>query len=1034
MYKIKDAFSRRHRNLAATCSRRRARLAPGTSAGASAPKLKKMRPVNPKTLQRAVAVALAIFLGALPATAGLHVQRSQGVTMTGVDGVTMTGVDGVTMTGVDALLGLGVNNIRYDGVTMTGVDGVTMTGVDGVTMTGVDTARYAGPNTYRATYVNGVTMTGVDGVTMTGVDGVTMTGVDGTTWVVNSVIIRRADGVTMTGVDGVTMTGVDGFNQAASDGVTMTGVDGVTMTGVDSTRVNSAAQIVGVRPDGTVFEAPTNGVTMTGVDGVTMTGVDGVTMTGVDGVTMTGVDGVTMTGVDGVGVGLRGFDPELALLLDRFSDDSNVNAVVVYHRAVTEEDIATLQSIGVRGGTRFRALPMVTLSTTKQHLLEISRLPAVRSIYGNRTLQWSADTSRNQTGLVRMRHDNDLLNLRAIGPVQGAGVGVAILDTGLDSNHPDLSGRVIKNVKLADLQSANLLGFSAPTNVENLSTTDQASGHGTFVGGIVAGDGVRSSGKYRGYAPKARLVGLSAGDASLFNVLAGFDYLLSRPDLGVRVVNCSFSANTLYDTNDPINVATRLLFDSGVNIVFSAGNTGPGLNSLNPYAQAPWVISVGAVDARNRLADFSSRGAFASRNARPTLVAPGVGIVSLRATGTSLTSVGGVTAGDAELTAIELPYYTTASGTSFSAPQVAGTIALMLEANPNLTPIEVRNILQRTATPLPAYMAHEAGAGLLNTHAAVLEAAFPERRIGMFRGAIDFGQVRFMLDPLREFGGTVLPAGQYEAALSVPADAIYASAQIAWGPPTSTSDLGLAVYDPTGAVRAESNYLNLPGLTGKRERALLTEPVAGRWGVRVRHSLGLGLQSQSFRGVFETARAEYAPLGDLGGLDTATVADIKRALRTFTMWPEAGLFRPHRTLSRLDLAAAMVAAGRAPQYVPATPNFIDISDTTTMNFAESAAHLFPDAARGSAFRPDAQATRLAVAVVLVRAAGLKEEAESRTFAPTGFTDESAIPTQWRGYAATAVRHGLMSKTSRFAPNTGFTRAELARALAALARY
>jgi serine protease AprX len=983
-----------------------------------------MSPANPKTLQRAVAVALAIFLGALPATAGLHVRRSQGVTMTGVDGVTMTGVDGVTMTGVDALLGLGVNNIRHDGVTMTGVDGVTMTGVDA--------ARYTGPNVYRAAHVDGVTMTGVDGVTMTGVDGVTMTGVDGTTWVVNSVIIRRADGVTMTGVDGVTMTGVDGFNQAASDGVTMTGVDGVTMTGVDSTRVNSAAQVVGVRPDGTVFEAPTNGVTMTGVDGVTMTGVDGVTMTGVDGVTMTGVDGVTMTGVDGVG--LRSFDPELALLLDRLSDDSNVNAVVVYHSAVTESDIATLQSIGVRGGTRFRALPMVTLSTSKQRLLEISRLPAVRSVYGNRTLQWTADLSRNQTGLVRMRHDNDLLNLRAIGPVQGAGVGVAILDTGLDSNHPDLAGRVIKNVKLADLQSANVLGFGAPANVETLSTTDQASGHGTFVGGIVAGDGARSSGKYRGYAPKARLVGLAAGDASLFNVLAGFDYLLSRPDLAVRVINCSFSANTLYDPNDPVNVATSLLADSGVNVVFSAGNAGPGLNSLNPYAQAPWVISVGAVDARNRLANFSSRGAFASRNARPTLVAPGVGVVSLRATGTSLTSASGLISGDAELTAVELPYYTTASGTSFSAPQVAGTIALMLEANPDLTPVEVRNILQRTATPLPAHFAHEAGAGVLNTHAAVLEAAFPERRIGMFRGAVDFGQVHFVLDPLREFGGTVLPAGQYEAALPVPAEAVYASAQIAWGPPTSTSDLGLAVLDPAGAVRAESNYLNLPGLTGKRERALLTEPAAGRWRVRVRHTLGLGLQAQSFLGVFETARAEYAPLADLDGLDAATVADIKRALRTYTMWPEAGLFRPHRTLSRLDLAAAMVAAGRAPQYVPATPNFTDVSDTTTMNFAESAAPLFPDATRGTAFRPDAQATRLSIAVVLVRAAGLKDEAESRTFSPTGFADEAAIPTQWRGYAATAVRHGLMAKTTSFAPDAGFTRAELARSLAVLTRY
>jgi serine protease AprX len=985
---------------------------------------------TPTIFRRALAVGLALLMSALPATAGIHVQGTQGVTMTGVDGVTMTGVDGVTMTGVDGILGLGANGIRTDGVTMTGVDGVTMTGVDG---TG-----YTGPNSYRAAHADGVTMTGVDGVTMTGVDGVTMTGVDGTTWVVNSVIVRQGDGVTMTGVDGVTMTGVDGFNQTASDGVTMTGVDGVTMTGVDMVRINGAGQIVATMPDGTVFEAPTNGVTMTGVDGVTMTGVDGVTMTGVDGVTMTGVDGVTMTGVDGVNMGLRSLDPELALLLESVSDDSNVNAVVIYHRSVSDADIADLERLGVRGGTRFRALPMVMFSAPKEKIIEISRLPAVRSIYGNRTLQWNTtapDTSRTQTGLMRMRQDADLLNLRGVGPLEGNGIAVAVLDTGLDAAHPDISGRVVKNVKLADLQSANLVGFNAPVNIESLTSTDQASGHGTFVAGIIAGNGGRSAGKYRGYAPKSRLVGLSAGDASLFNVLAGFDFLLTRPDLGVRVVNCSFSANTIYDENDPVNVATRMLTDGGVHVVFSAGNTGPGLNSLNPYAQAPWVISVGAIDGRNRLAGFSSRGEFASRTVRPTLVAPGVGVVSLRASGTNLTGVSGLVEGDVQqLSLTELPYYTTASGTSFSAPQVAGTIALMLEANPALTPAEVRDILQRTATPLPAYYAYEAGAGALNTHAAVLESAYPQRRIGMFRGAIDFGQVTFLRDPLREFQGTVLPAGQYEAPLVVPADAVYASVQIAWGPPISVSDLGLAVMDPSGVQRAESNYLNLPGLTGKRERVLLGLPVAGQWRMRVRHTFGINLGTQNFQGVFETVRVQYAPFSDLAGLDVETLSAVKQALRTFTMWPEGGLFRPSRSLTRVDLAAAMVAAGRAPQYVPARPSFTDISDTTTMNFVESAQGLFPDAVRGAPFHPDARATRLAVAVVLVRAAGLRGEAEANTHAPTGFADESSIPTQWRGYASVAVRRGLMQAGSSFNPGGDFTRADLARSLAALSRY
>ena len=76
----------------------------------------------------------------------------------------------------------------------------------------------------------------------------------------------------------------------------------------------------------------------------------------------------------------------------------------------------------------------------------------------------------------------------------------------------------------------------------------------------------------------------------------------------------------------------------------------------------------------------------------------------------------------------------------------------MLEANPRLTPSQIKDILQRTATPLSSYYSHEVGAGMLNAHAAVLEAAFPQRRIGMWRSTLDRGQVRFVNDPLRHQG------------------------------------------------------------------------------------------------------------------------------------------------------------------------------------------------------------------------------------------------------------------------------------------
>src|SRR6185503_1835581 len=170
-----------------------------------------------------------------------------------------------------------------------------------------------------------------------------------------------------------------------------------------------------------------------------------------------------------------------------------------------------------------------------------------------------------------------------------------------------------------------------------------------------------------------RVVGLSAGDLSLLYVLEGFDYLLAnKSDTGVRVVNCSFSANTVFDVNDPVNIATRMLTDAGINVVFSAGNTGPGAHTLNPYAVAPWVISVGATDTKGRLASFSSRGDFANSMFHPTLFAPVVNVVSLRGSGVAnVTGATGLEGADTQrVSAAELPYYTTPNGTSFSAPQV----------------------------------------------------------------------------------------------------------------------------------------------------------------------------------------------------------------------------------------------------------------------------------------------------------------------------------------------------------------------------
>src|SRR5258708_584399 len=483
---------------------------------------------------------------------------------------------------------------------------------------------------------------------------------------------------------------------------------------------------------------------------------------------------------------------------------------------------------------------MIAVTTTKRRITAISQLPAVRSIYSNRTLQWNLDsTARNLTGVELVRRNTDLTRANRGLPVSGHGITVAVLDTGRDGTNGDLAGCVVQNIKLADTQSLGV-GFNYPVAAPNLSNTDQAHGHGTFVSGVIAGNGQQSGGKYAGVARGANIWGLSAGDASLLFVLSGLDYLLTNgSSFNVRVVNCSFSANTVFDANDPVNIATRMLTDNGVNVVFSAGNTGPGTGSLNPYSVAPWVISTGATDNQGRLASFSSRGDFGNPLFRPTLVAPGVNTVSLRASNLlNVIGANGLPNDSQQLAPTEIPYYTTASGTSFSAPQVAGVIALMLEANPSLTPAQVRDILQRTATPLPPYYAYEVGAGMLNAQAAVLEAAFPQRRFGEWRGTAYQGQVEFINSAPQAFDGAVTPGSASDSAITFAPDVLRASVQIAWGGLLSPANLALTMLDAQRAKQTPASVLNSSGLTGRRQRTVIALPGAGTWKARVEQAAG----------------------------------------------------------------------------------------------------------------------------------------------------------------------------------------------------
>lgn len=404
-------------------------------------------------------------------------------------------------------------------------------------------------------------------------------------------------------------------------------------------------------------------------------------------------------------------DPLLTNVLAAAGLTNLVEGVVTFDHPPTSSDLATLAATGVEV-LPFRVLPMVAVRGTTVQFRGLFTLPGVRSIYYNRRLAYFLDESAPLVGADRVWTE--------VG-YTGAGVTVAVIDTGIDATHPDLSFRekVLQNVKIAP----DLFG-SGPLIIEGLLNTDTTSGHGTHVASTAAGTGAALAGKYGGIAPGASLVGIGAGDLLVvLAALEGFDWVLENGEkYGIRVISNSWGTEGSFSPDDPINVASKTAHDAGLAVLFAAGNAGPDPNTLNPYCVAPWVICVAAGHKDGRtLADFSSRGVAGDPLYHPTITAPGVNIAAARATtGIVINTFFAVDLIDLGTDAV---WYAAASGTSMATPHVSGTIALMLEANPGLTPDLMKGILEETATPMPGYGEHEVGAGTLNAFEAVRAAS-----------------------------------------------------------------------------------------------------------------------------------------------------------------------------------------------------------------------------------------------------------------------------------------------------------------------
>lgn len=306
---------------------------------------------------------------------------------------------------------------------------------------------------------------------------------------------------------------------------------------------------------------------------------------------------------------------------------------------------------------------------------------------------------------------------------QRNGPSVLVVDTGVDSTHPDFqAGNLPVNIA-ADRVGGLVRGILEPDVV-----IDEA-GHGTHVAGIVAGSGEslgdadRLHGRFEGVYHTGRIIGFQAlatdtQDPAVDTAAAleAFEWAITNKDrYEVRVVQNSWGLPGDLDTKHPVNQATLQLYLEGITVVFSAGNRGNEANSLNRHCLAPWVLCVGATDNDgNRLEESSIGRPGGASYAHPDLVAPGETITAPGSVA-DLDLLG--TIGNVLELAPSNELYQIRSGTSMAAPHVSGVAALLAAANPALSPDQLMDILVESAIPLSAPV-YEVGAGMLNARTA----------------------------------------------------------------------------------------------------------------------------------------------------------------------------------------------------------------------------------------------------------------------------------------------------------------------------
>jgi len=354
-------------------------------------------------------------------------------------------------------------------------------------------------------------------------------------------------------------------------------------------------------------------------------------------------------------------------------DSKEIPIIIQFNTRPTNSHISSLETLGVKIKYEYEIIDAIALSIDSNLVNQLSSLDFIKLVEYDAETRIVLAQSALQINANRVWLEHG---------IEGKNIRIAVLDTGIDSNHQDLQNVILEK------------DFTG-------EGTDDEHGHGTHVASTIAGSGKSSAGLYKGIAPEASLMDIKVlnkqGSGRLSDTIAGIEYAVMN---NADVISMSLGAIIPCNGLDATSLASDVAVKKGIVVVVAAGNSGPLPGTIGSPGCARDVITVGAVDQLDKIAIFSSRGPTLDGRIKPDIVAPGVLIMAAKAGGG----------------------YTAMSGTSMATPMVSGVVALILSKNPGLTPEQIKDVLKETAKDLDEDE-NTQGAGRVDAYLAFTKAS-----------------------------------------------------------------------------------------------------------------------------------------------------------------------------------------------------------------------------------------------------------------------------------------------------------------------